>query len=50
MSRALETERYMPPERVLQPHVDFYYVGVNKPQNEPPDQFWNRKGKAFSEE
>src|SRR5580658_3148326 len=46
----LETEEYMPPEGVLQVHVDFYYVSVSKPQNETPETFWNRKGKAWSEE
>ena len=46
----LETEEYMPPEGVLQVHVDFYYVSVSEPQNETPETFWNRKGKAWSEE
>jgi hypothetical protein len=46
----LETEEYMPPERMLQAHVDFYYANPSDPQNETPDKFWNRKGKAWSDE
>jgi hypothetical protein len=46
----LETEEYMPPERMLQAHVDFYYANPSDPQNETPDKFWNRKGKAWSDD
>jgi Domain of Unknown Function with PDB structure (DUF3857) len=46
----LQEEEYMPPERVLQVHVDFYYVNATDPQKEAPAAFWNRKGKAWSEE
>ena len=46
----LEEEEYMPPERALQAHVDFYYVNASDPQNETSEKFWNRKGKAWSEE
>jgi hypothetical protein len=46
----LEEEEYMPPERMLQAHVDFYYVNPLDPRNETPEKFWNRKGKAWSDE
>ncbi len=46
----LEEEEYMPPERMLQVHVDFYYVNPLDPRNETPEKFWNRKGKAWSDE
>src|ERR1700729_73970 len=46
----LQQEEYMPPERVLQVHVDFYYVNPTDPQKETQAAFWNRKGKAWSEE
>ena len=46
----LQEEEYMPPERVLQVHVDFYYVNPTDPQKETQAAFWNRKGKAWSEE
>jgi hypothetical protein len=46
----LEEEEYMPPERALQAHVDFYYVNPLDPRNETPEKFWNRKGKAWSDE
>jgi hypothetical protein len=46
----LESEDYMPPERVLQAHVDFYYLSSSEPRNETPDKFWNRKGKTWSDE
>jgi hypothetical protein len=46
----LESEDYMPPERVLQARVDFYYLSSSDPKNETPDKFWNRKGKAWSDE
>jgi hypothetical protein len=46
----LETEEYMPPERMLQAHVDFYYANPSDPQNETPDKFWNRRGKAWSDD
>src|SRR5208283_2151733 len=29
---------------------DFYYVSATDPKNETPDKFWNRKGKAWSDE
>ena len=40
----------MPPERVLQAHVEFYYLSSSEPRNETPDKFWNRKGKTWSDE
>ena len=46
---ALEKERYMPPARTLEAQVGFYYAGANIPENEPPEQFWSRTGKAFSD-
>src|SRR5271168_4734164 len=46
----LQEEEYMPPERVLQVHVDFYYVNPTDPQKETQAVFWNRKGKAWSDE
>ena len=46
----LEAEDYMPPARVLQARVDFYYLSSSEPRNETPDKFWNRKGKTWSEE
>jgi hypothetical protein len=46
----LQQEEYMPPERVLQVHVDFYYVNPSDPQKETQAAFWNRKGKAWSDE
>ena len=46
----LQQEEYMPPERVLQVHVDFYYVNPSDPQKETQAAFWNRKGKTWSDE
>src|SRR5271154_2707988 len=46
----LQQEEYMPPERVLQVHVDFYYVFGNSAQNETTEKFWNRIGQTMSEE
>jgi hypothetical protein len=46
----LQQEEYMPPDRVLQVHVDFYYANPTDPQKETQQNFWNRKGKAWSEE
>jgi hypothetical protein len=46
----LQQEEYMPPDRVLQVHVDFYYVNPSDPQKETQAAFWNRKGKTWSDE
>jgi hypothetical protein len=46
---ALEKEPYMPPARSLEMRVDFYYLDPNIPENETPEQFWNRTGKSWSE-
>jgi Domain of Unknown Function with PDB structure (DUF3857) len=46
----LQQEEYMPPDRVLQVHVDFYYVNPSDPQKETQQSFWNRKGKTWSDE
>ena len=46
----LEEEEYMPPASALQVHVDFYYANPNAPPNETPEKFWNRMGKAWSDE
>ncbi len=46
---ALEKEPYMPPTRTLQAQVGFYYVAANTPENETPEQFWSRTGKAYSD-
>ena len=46
----LEEEEYMPPERMLRHHVDFYYVNPLGPRNGDAEKFWNRKGKAWSDE
>jgi len=47
---ALESEDYMPPERVLQVRVDFYYKGRNDPPSETEVQFWNRHAKVWAED
>jgi hypothetical protein len=46
----LEEEDFMPPERALQVRVDFYYKSQDDPATETELQFWNRKGKAWSEQ
>jgi Domain of Unknown Function with PDB structure (DUF3857) len=46
----LQEEEYMPPERALQVHVDFYYVNPTDPQKETPAAFWNRMGKMHSDQ
>jgi hypothetical protein len=43
----IETEPAMPPERMLQARVEFFYRDRGEPANEPPDHYWNRMGKKW---
>ncbi len=43
----LEEEDYMPPKNFLRARIAFFYRDRDDPQNETPDQFWKRMGKAW---
>jgi hypothetical protein len=43
---AFEKEEFMPPERMLQERVEFFY---SRQEIETPDQFWKREGKEWND-
>jgi hypothetical protein len=45
----VEEEQFMPPESVLHVRVEFFYHNLNEPLNETPEEYWNRKGKQWSD-
>lgn len=45
----VEEEQFMPPESVLHVRVEFFYHNRNEPLNETPEEYWNRKGKQWSD-
>jgi len=45
----IEQEQFMPPESVLHVRVEFFYHILNEPLNETPEEYWNRKGKQWSD-
>ncbi len=46
----LEEEEYMPPKRLLQGRVDFFYKNRNDPDKETAEHFWKRTAKTWSDE
>jgi len=46
---AVEDEALMPPEKILQARVEFFYRGRNEP-SESNEQFWNRTAKKWSDD
>ena len=47
---ALEDEEYMPPKRMIEARVDFFYKQRDDPDKETQEHFWKRKSKAWSDE
>lgn len=45
----IEEETFMPPENVLQIRVEFFYRSAHEPVDESPEDFWNRRGKQWSD-
>jgi len=43
----LEIERLMPPERILEARVEFFYRYLSEPSNETPERYWDRIGKEW---
>lgn len=46
----IEEERFMPPSRVLETRVEFYYQDPDDPSKETVEHYWNRIGKKWSDE
>lgn len=46
----IEDESLMPPERILQSRVEFFYRDSGEPMNEAPERYWDRIGKKFDGE
>ena len=47
---AVKEESLMPPLRVLEARVDFFYRNRGEPAGETTEQYWNRTGKKWSGE
>jgi hypothetical protein len=47
---AVKEESLMPPLRVLEARVDFFYRNRGEPAGETTEQYWNRMGKKWSGE
>jgi hypothetical protein len=45
----IEEETFMPPENVLHIRVEFFYRNANEPMDQAPEDYWNRKGKQWSD-
>ncbi len=45
----IEEEAFMPPENVLNTRVEFLYRNAGEPLNEPPEDYWGRRGKQWSD-
>ncbi len=45
----IEEERFMPPTKVLETRVEFYYRNLNDPTNETEEHYWNRIAKGWSD-
>jgi hypothetical protein len=46
---AIEEEGFMPPEKVLETRVEFYYRSFDDPNNESEQHYWNRIAKGWSD-
>lgn len=45
----IEEETFTPPENVLYTRVEFLYRNAGEPLNEPPEDYWGRRGKQWSD-
>jgi Domain of Unknown Function with PDB structure (DUF3857) len=45
----IEEETFMPPGNLLHTRVEFFYRNANEPMDQTPEDYWNHKGKQWSD-